>query len=125
MKLSLSYRLRSILADKNLTQADLVKMCEMRANRHNVTITRQDIHKYINGISFPSDEKLNLLADALNVPEIWLLGYETAEAVSQEELNLLSAWRLCTDKERETIAFILKDYGFTLTKRDTLSEELA
>ena len=125
MKVSLSYRLRCILSDKGITQGDIVKLCEKVEHRHNATVTRQDISKYVNGNAFPTDEKLCLLADALGVPEIWLLGYETADAVSSEELDLLSAWRLCTDKERETIAFILKDYGFTLNSRTTDSADIA
>ena len=112
MKLSLAYRLRSILADRNLSQADLVRLCEPIARKRGTTITRQDVSKYINGNAFPTDDKIGLMADALGVPEIWLLGYETPEAVSQEELNLISAWRLCTDKERKTISLILSDYGF-------------
>ena len=125
MKLSLSYRLRTILADRNLSQSDLVRLCEPLGMKRGVAITRQDLSKYVNGNAFPTDDKLGLLADALGVPEIWLLGYETADALSQEELDLCTAWRRCTDKERETIAFILKDYGFVLERKSTASSGIA
>lgn len=125
MKLSLSYRLRTILADRNLSQSDLVRLCEPLASRRGVSISRQDISKYVNGNAFPTDDKLGLLADSLGVPEIWLLGYETADALSQEELDLCTAWRRCTDKERETIAFILRDYGFSYERENTTSSDTA
>lgn len=125
MKLSLSYRLRTILADRDMSQSDLARLCEPLALKRGVQISRQDISKYVNGNAFPTDDKLGLLADSLCVPEIWLLGYETADALSQEELDLCTAWRRCTDKERETIAFILRDYGFSYEKKSTASSDIA
>ena len=46
-------------------------------------------------------------------------------ALSQEEIDLCTAWRRCTDKERETIAFILRDYGFTFQRKSTASADIA
>lgn len=125
MKLSLAYRLRTILADRNMSQSDLARLCEPLALQRGISISRQDISKYVNGNAFPTDDKIGLLADSLGVPEIWLLGYETADALSQEEIDLCTAWRRCTDKERETIAFILRDYGFTFQRKNTASADIA
>ena len=121
MKLSFSYRLNQIMHSRNMTQADIFRACKPLAEKRGITLRVQDISKYVRGEHFPTDEKLGLIADALNVPEVWLLGYETSDALSQEEIDLCAAWRRCTDKERETIAFILRDYGFVFEPRDTVS----
>lgn len=125
MKLSFSYRLRQIMDSRGYSQADIVRACQPLANKRGVRIAVQDISRYVNGNTFPTDDKLSVLADSLGVPEVWLLGYETSEALSQEEVDLCSAWRKCTDKERETIAFILKDYGFVFERRTTASSDIA
>lgn len=125
MKLSFAYRLRQIMDSRSLTQADVVRICQPIASKRGVRISVQDISRYCSGKTFPYDDKLSVLADSLGVPEIWLMGYETTDALSKEELDLCSAWRKCTDKERETIAFILRDYGFVLERKITTSSGIA
>ena len=125
MKLSFAFRLKQIMDSRNLTQADVVAACQPIAATRGVRISAQDISRYCSGTTFPYDDKLSVLADSLGVPEVWLMGYETTDALSEEEINLCSAWRKCTDKERDTIAFILKDYGFVLRRELTGSSDTA
>lgn len=125
MKISLSNRLSQIIAERGINQSELARMCQPAARKHGVTISAQSISKYVTGKNFPTDEVLAAIAETLRVPEIWLMGYEPSEGLSQEELNLCSAWRLCSDKERETIAFILRDYGFVLQPRNIPSSDIA
>lgn len=125
MKEPFTYRLAKIMKQRNITQADLSRLCQPYARRMGVKMSSQYISKYINGVSAPSPESLTVLAEALGVSELWLLGYETADALTTEELSLLEAWRRCTPKERKTIASILEDYGFKLEEKSTLSSEYA
>ena len=41
-------------------------------------------------------------------------------AITSDEILLLKAWRNASDGERENVAFILRDYGVVLPKKDTL-----
>ena len=125
MKLSFAYRLRQLMDSRGLNQSDVVRICKPLAEKRGVRISAQDISRYCSGKTFPYDDKLSVLADSLGVPEIWLMGYETTDALSKEEIDLCSAWRKCTDKERETIAFILRDYGFVLEHKSTISSDIA
>lgn len=125
MKLSLSYRLRTLMAERGLSQADIVRLCESRGRERGIVIRQQDVSKYVNGTALPTEDRVELLADSLSVPAIWLLGYETTDAFTEEEVSLCNAWRLCSDKEKETIAFILRDYGFIFEPRITTSSAFA
>lgn len=125
MKLSFAIRLQQIMVDRGITQADLVRMCQPLAKKRNTRISVQDVSRYVNASNFPTEDKLEVLADTLGVPAIWLMGFEPADGISKEEIALCSAWRACSNKERETIAFILKDYGFALEKKDTVLSGIA
>lgn len=41
-------------------------------------------------------------------------------ALTKDERVLLEAWRSCTDDERENVAFILRNYGVVLPKKNSL-----
>ena len=41
-------------------------------------------------------------------------------ALTKDERVLLEAWRMCTDDERENVAFILRNYGVVLPKKNSL-----
>lgn len=117
MKVKFSDRLEQALRDHDMKPADLVRACEN--NIFNAVITMKDIYKYRNGMAVPTPERLQVIADALNVSELWLLGYEVNEGLTREELRLVSAWRLATDDERENVAFILRNRGMTLDARES------
>lgn len=60
-------RLQKALNDRNMKQIDLVEK---------TGIDKTLINKYLSGISNAKQDKLTILADALNVNEIWLMGYD-------------------------------------------------
>jgi len=107
-------RLRSVMADRNLSQADVVRMCQPYC-RNDVILTKQDMNRFYNGQFMPNREKLEVLSKALSVSELWLCGYEIEEGLTEEELRLVNAWRVATEEEKEIIAFILRKHGFLST----------
>lgn len=62
-------RLKRALEIKNIKQVDLVEKTKL---------DKSLINKYLSGVSNPKQNKLTILADALNVNEIWLMGYDVA-----------------------------------------------
>jgi len=60
-------RLKKAMEIRNIKQVDLVEK---------TSLDKTLINKYLAGISKPRQEKITLLADALNVNEIWLMGYD-------------------------------------------------
>lgn len=60
-------RLNSILQKRNLSQADLSKMTGIRSS---------SISDWLNGKYEPKQDKIAIIADALNVSPVWLIGYD-------------------------------------------------
>lgn len=63
-----------------------------------------------------SAEKIAIIAGFLHCScDYLILGSEPHSDLTLQEQTLLSAWRLASDKERENVAFILRDHGFAFS----------
>lgn len=67
MKEKFIERLNSILQKRNLSQADLSKMTGIRSS---------SISDWLNGKYEPKQDKISIIAEALNVSPVWLIGYD-------------------------------------------------
>lgn len=67
-------RLRQLMAERDLKQADILRLAEGVAGPEK--LTKADLSQYVSGKVRPGPGKLRLLAKALGVGEAWLLGYE-------------------------------------------------
>lgn len=88
-RVSTGYRLRQIMAERGIKQADIVRLCAPYAAKYKTRIGRSDISQYISEIYSPSQVKLFILAKALNVNEAWLMGCDVDRAprVDSESAN--------------------------------------
>ena len=64
---SFQHRLKIAMDNKGIKQVDLV---------HKTGIDKTLINKYLAGVSNARQDKLTLLAESLDVNEIWLMGYD-------------------------------------------------
>ena len=104
-------RLNAAMAAKRYSQADLTEMCQPYADAIGVKIFKQKISKWCKGDSVPQDfDALEVLGKALEVHPYYFLGMDVVEGITDEEQNLLRAWRKATEYERETIRIILRRY---------------
>ena len=71
-----SERLQQIMREQNLKQADIIERAKPFMEEYGAKLTRPDISQYYHGKVKPTQEKLFLLAAALNVNEAWLMGYD-------------------------------------------------
>lgn len=66
---SFSNRLKLAMQKNCFKQIDVV-------NRSENKIDKSLLNKYLNGVSEAGNDKLSILADVLNVNEVWLMGYD-------------------------------------------------
>lgn len=76
MRLSTGERLKQIMKERNLKQVDILHSTKKYAH-DNIKISKTDLSQYVNGKTEPRQDKLYILAEALNVNEAWLMGYDT------------------------------------------------
>ena len=72
-------RLREIMTERNLKQADIIELAKPLMDKYGVKLTRPDMSQYCAGKVNPTQGKLFLLAAALDVDEAWLMGYDVEQ----------------------------------------------
>ena len=87
-----SIRLKKIMADKGLKQADILNKCKPICERYNkmynmnIQITKSDLSQWISGVYEPRQNKLTVLAEALGTNEVWLMGFDVPNVPKDEYL---------------------------------------
>ncbi len=71
-----SDRLKEIMTKNGLRQIDILNKAIPFCKKYNVKLGRNDLSQYISGKVEPSQKKLTVLAEALEVNEAWLMGYD-------------------------------------------------
>jgi len=74
-----SERLNEIMSKRNIRQVDILEKCKPYCEQYKIRLGRNDLSQYVSGKNEPGQEKLTILAKALNVSEAWLMGYENQE----------------------------------------------
>jgi SOS-response transcriptional repressor LexA len=83
-------RLKHIIEKRKLRQVDILEKCKPYCEKYNIRLERNDLSQYVSGKVTPGQEKLTIMAKALNVSESWLMGYDvsTYEDVSLNNIIL-------------------------------------
>ena len=79
-----SERLRQLMQDRNLRQADILEKVLPFCEQYGIRMNRSDISQYLSGKVVPSQRKLSVLSKALNVQEPWLIGYDVPMTVEDQ-----------------------------------------
>ncbi|MGN0489432.1 MAG: S24 family peptidase [Ruminococcus sp.] len=75
-KYSTGDRLRFLMKERNLKQVDIINLAQPYCKKYKIKLHKNDLSQYVNGKVVPGQDKLYILALALNVSEAWLLGFD-------------------------------------------------
>lgn len=71
-----SQRLHELKDKYNISQADILRLAKPYCEMYGVKLTKSALSQYFSGKHEPEDDKLTILGLALNVSEVWLMGYD-------------------------------------------------
>lgn len=118
-------RLKEIMDTMNYRQVDILKKCEPLCTKYGIKLGRNDLSQYVTGKVTPGAEKLSLLAQALDVSEAWLLGYDVPR---NSKITSDEAWDIEAQKFSDKLSVLqikenaflcqLKALGWTCTPKD-------
>ena len=103
-----SDRLKQIMREQNLKQVDILKACQPYCEKFNVKLAKNDLSQYVSGKVQPGQDKLTILGKALNVNEVWLMGYDVPSG--KKELELIES-TLSKSKTHNLLDLIEEKYG--------------
>ena len=67
------------MREKGLRQIDILHKVEPLCQKYNIKLGSNDLSQYVTGKVEPRPKKLCVLAEALEVSEVWLMGYGVKE----------------------------------------------
>lgn len=82
-----SDRLKQIMLERNMKQVDILNACKPYCEKYGVRLGKSDLSQYISGKVQPGQDKLSILGLALNVNEVWLMGYNVP--AGRNKLNMI------------------------------------
>lgn len=115
-KVTTAQRLKSLMESRNLKQVDIVNAAQPFCKAFNQKLGRNDISQYVSGKVVPGQDKLSLIALALNVSEVWLMGFDvpmerTTPIVTENNervAEFIDLFKLLTPVEQDIIILQIK-----------------
>ena len=111
-KFTTGQRLKELMKSKGLRQVDILNKTLPYQESMGIKMSKSHLSNYVSDRSSPDNDKMRLLAKALEVSEPWLMGYDS-EAGHEvalgdgSETSLLQAYRKLTQPRKEKIyAFV-------------------
>lgn len=104
-----SIRLKKIMNDRNLKQVDILDMTKPYCLKYDVKMNKSDISQYVSGKVEPNQEKLFILAKALDVNEAWLMGFdvpikkELSSTEAESDIELIEKFSLLSDRDKALV----------------------
>ena len=126
MKVTTAERLKQIMSERRLRQVDIIEMAKPYCKEYNLTLSKSDLSQFVNGKVEPGQWKLTLLGKALNVSEVWLMGYdvpmerpeqETAPIDDEERDKVVKLFNQLSEENQQR----LLDYAEVLLKAQKAS----
>lgn len=109
---SVSERLKTALEYRNMKQVDLVEK---------TGIHKGSIHQYVSGFVEPKSDRLYLMAQALDVDPVWLMGVDVPmEKVKAEPTKENADAIVDVLKDSRTMEYIKKINSLSAEKKETL-----
>lgn len=102
-KLTTADRLNQILCERNIKQKDILEACQPYCEKYGVKLNKNDLSQYCSGKVTPGQDKLTILGLALNVNEVWLMGYNLPSGRNDLENIEKRLQDTITPHEREII----------------------
>lgn len=122
MKISnTSIRIREIMDKEHLKQVDILEKAKPFSSKYDTKISKADLSQYVSGKVKPGQAKLFALANALNVNEAWLMGYDVPKDRnsyiisdhSEISDSTLLAIQELAGKSGYTLSYFAKQYQIT------------
>ena len=104
---STALRLNEFMQKNGLKQIDIINRAKPFGSEYGVKLSKSDLSQYVSGKVEPGQNKLYILARALNVSEAWLMGYEVKNATNKNESQNIQT---NSEVKDEILSMLIRNY---------------
>ena len=104
---STALRLNEFMQKNGLKQIDIINRAKPCCSEYGVKLSKSDLSQYVSGKVEPGQNKLYILARALNVSEAWLMGYEVKNATNKNESQNIQT---SSEVKDEILSMLIRNY---------------
>ena len=104
---STALRLNEFMQKNGLKQIDIINSAKPFCSEYGVKLSKSDLSQYVSGKVEPGQNKLYILARALNVSEAWLMGYEVKNATNKNESQNIQT---NSEVKDEILSMLIRNY---------------
>ncbi len=104
---STALRLNEFMQKNGLKQIDIINLAKPFCSEYGVKLSKSDLSQYVSGKVEPGQNKLYILARALNVSEAWLMGYEVKNAANKNESQNIQT---SSEVKDEILSMLIRNY---------------
>ncbi len=94
-------RIKQLMAEKKMSQADLARVSGIRAS---------SLSDYLTGKYQPKQDKIDQIAAAFGISSSWLRGYTDTPALTTDEIELIQQFRQLSPTNQEHFRRLLAEY---------------
>lgn len=76
MRENTATRLQTLMDQRGLKQADILRLARPYCEKYKIKLGKSDLSQFVNGKVEPGQWKITILSLALNVSEAWLMGLD-------------------------------------------------
>ena len=95
-------RLKEIMENKKLKQVDIIRMCEPAAAENGLKIGKSHMSQYLSGKTQPRAEILTIIAKALDVNPLWLMGEENEFSSKKSDDNSIKTEKSSSETQKSS-----------------------
>lgn len=101
------------MRDRNLKQVDILNKTLPFQTKYNVRLAKNDLSQYVNGKVEPNQERVYILAKALDVSEAWLLGYDVPkQRINKDDKSITTIYNQLEEPRQKKV------YNFACNQLD-------
>ena len=104
---STALRLNEFMQKNGFKQIDIINRAKPFCSEYGVKLSKSDLSQYVSGKVEPGQNKLYILARALNVSEAWLMGYEVKNAANKNESQNIQT---SSEVKDEILSMLIRNY---------------
>lgn len=125
MRTTTAERLKEYMKLFDVKQCDILEKCEPLLKKYNEKLSKSMISQYISGAFKPKQQKISILAEALDVSEAWLMGCDVPmkREMTEDQEDLLLEYNALNNAGKARLMAYARELSLIYKEKQNAEEK--